>query len=51
MRIVSAGPNGTVDTPSDVNNMKPGSDTQRELTLDKCGDDLVMFVKVPDFRQ
>jgi hypothetical protein len=51
MRIVSAGPNGTVDTPSDVNNMKPGRNSERELTLEKCGDDMVMFVKVPDYRQ
>ncbi len=51
MRIVSAGPNGMVETPADVKSMKPGANADRELTLEKCGDDLVMFVKIPDYRQ
>jgi hypothetical protein len=51
MRIVSGGPNGTVETPVDIHNMKPGANSERELTRDKCGDDLVMFVQVPDERQ
>ena len=51
MRIVSAGPNGQIDTPKDLSNMKPGNDQTNELTMSECGDDLVLFVKIPDLRQ
>ena len=51
MRIVSAGPNGKVETPADHENMKPGNNEFNELTRSECGDDLVIFVRVPDQRQ
>ncbi|QEG23097.1 prepilin-type N-terminal cleavage/methylation domain-containing protein [Mariniblastus fucicola] len=51
IRLVSAGPNGQIETPADVSNMKPGKDETRELTLAECGDDLVMFLRFPDNRQ
>lgn len=51
IRVVSAGPNGQIETPSDIANMKPGKDEITELTLSECGDDLVMFVRFPDNRQ
>ena len=51
IRVVSPGPNGRLETPVDPNSMKPGRDESRELTLDKCGDDLVFFLRVPDNRQ
>ena len=49
MRVVSAGPNGKIDTPADRSNMKPGSDQSATLTREECGDDVVMF-SVPDSR-
>ena len=51
MRVVSAGPNGEIDTPDDVANMKPGQDDTSELTLSECGDDLVVFLRYPDYRR
>lgn len=51
IRVVSAGPNGQIDTPSDVANMKPGKNIDSELTLSECGDDLVVFLRFPDNRQ
>ena len=51
MRVVSAGPNGEIETPDDVENMKPGEHTNGELTLSECGDDLVMFLRYPDYRR
>lgn len=51
IRVVSAGPNGKVDTPSDPSNMRPGLDETEELTMTECGDDLVMFLLVPDARR
>ena len=51
IRVVSPGPNGQLETPADPNSMKPGRDESHELTLDKCGDDLVFFLRVPDNRQ
>lgn len=50
IRVVSAGPNGEIDTPSDEFNMKPGPNGNMQLTKDECGDDLVMFLCVPDDR-
>lgn len=50
MRIVSPGPNGTVETPADIFNMLPGKNEAEELTRAECGDDLVLFVSIPDFR-
>ncbi len=50
IRVVSAGPNGQIETPADSGNMKPGKDESRELTIDECGDDLVMFIQIPDSR-
>ncbi len=51
MRVVSAGPNGKVDTPADPDNMRPGISETHELTMKDCGDDLVMFLLVPDARR
>ncbi len=51
IRIVSAGPNGQIDTPSDSFNMQPGGNDDQQLTLSDCGDDLVMFLCVPDYRR
>jgi len=51
IRIVSAGPNGKVDTPADPTNMKPGKEISSELTLGECGDDIVMFLRYPDNRK
>lgn len=51
IRVVSAGPNGEIETPADVSNMKPGKDEVNELTLSECGDDLVLFLRFPDNRQ
>lgn len=51
IRVVSAGPNGEIETPDDVDNMKPGQNTGSELTLAECGDDLVMFLRYPDYRR
>lgn len=50
MRVVSAGPNGKIDTPADRSNMKPGADQSATLTREECGDDVVMFISVPDSR-
>ncbi|MEL7499455.1 MAG: prepilin-type N-terminal cleavage/methylation domain-containing protein [Planctomycetota bacterium] len=51
IRVVSAGPNGEIDTPDDVENMKPGENSSSELTLSECGDDVVMFLRYPDYRR
>ena len=51
IRVVSAGPNGQIETPADIANMKPGKDETSELTLSECGDDLVLFLRFPDNRQ
>ncbi len=51
IRLVSAGPNGEIETPADSLNMEPGSDDGRQLTMSECGDDLVLFLCVPDYRQ
>ncbi len=50
IRVVSAGPNGEIETPSDESNMRPGNNEHIELTREECGDDLVMFICVPDNR-
>lgn len=50
IRLVSAGPNGTIETPSDKANMQPGKNELQSLTISDCGDDLVMFLCVPDNR-
>lgn len=50
IRVVSAGPNGEIETPSDKLNMKPGNNQDVQLTKQECGDDLVMFLCVPDDR-
>ena len=50
IRLVSAGPNGRIDTPNDMANMHPGKNELQTLTLSDCGDDLVMFLCVPDDR-
>ncbi len=49
-RIVSAGPNGRIDTPCNPQKMKPGS-TGFGLSLNDCGDDLVIFLSIPDTRE
>lgn len=51
IRVVSAGPNGEIETPDDIENMKPGENISSELTLSECGDDLVMFLRYPDYRR
>jgi len=51
IRVVSAGPNGEIETPADVANMKPGENEGSELTLAECGDDMVMFLRFPDNRK
>lgn len=51
IRLVSAGPNGKIDTPSDSANMQPGKNESQNLTMSDCGDDLVVFLCVPDHRQ
>jgi hypothetical protein len=51
IRVVSAGPNGEIETPDDITNMKPGENEVSELTLSECGDDLVMFLRYPDNRK
>lgn len=51
IRVVSAGPNGEIETPDDISNMKPGTNETSELTLSECGDDLVMFLRYPDYRR
>ena len=50
IRIVSAGPNGKIETPGNQENMKPGKDELNELTRSECGDDLVVFIRIPDDR-
>ena len=50
MRLVSAGPNGKIETPVDPENMKPGKNEAKQLTREECGDDIVVFVGVPDNR-
>jgi competence protein ComGC len=51
IRVVSAGPNGLIETPDDSANMKPGKDEVSELTLSECGDDMVLFLRFPDNRK
>ena len=51
IRIVSAGENGKIETPADKSNMMPGVKADSELTLSECGDDVVLFVSVPDNRR
>lgn len=51
IRVVSGGPNGIIDTPADLSNMKPGRNVASELTLSECGDDLVLFLRFPDNRR
>ena len=51
IRVVSAGPNGHIETPQDIANMKPGEDEVNELTLSECGDDMVLFLRFPDNRK
>lgn len=50
-RLVSAGPNGTIDTPMRAVDMIPGDDPATQLTLDECKDDIVLFLRVTDTRQ
>ncbi len=49
-RLVSAGPDGQVDTPDDAANMVPGSNSATQLTLAECNDDIVLFLRLPDTR-
>ncbi len=51
VRLVSAGPDGRIDTPQDL--LAPGDDAvgDGELTIDACDDDLVRFVHVADTRE
>ncbi len=49
-RIVSAGSNGVFETPLNSKKMVPGI-TKASLGLADCGDDLVLFISVPDTRQ
>lgn len=51
IRVVSAGPNGQIETPGDELNMKPGTNENGQLTKLECGDDLVLFLCVPDDRE
>ena len=52
IRIVSAGPNGEIETPQDISNMVPGNENEPSaLTKADCGDDLVVFLSVPDMRE
>ncbi len=52
IRIVSAGPNGEIETPTDISNMVPGSENEPStLTKAECGDDMVVFLSVPDLRE
>ena len=52
IRIVSAGPNGEIETPADMSNMVPGNENEPStLTKADCGDDLVVFLSVPDLRE
>jgi hypothetical protein len=51
IRLVSAGPNRKIETPRDAANMQPGKDPPSALTIEECGDDLVLFLCVPDDRQ
>jgi hypothetical protein len=46
-RLVSAGPNGIIDTPSNMAKVVPGT----QLTLTDCSDDIVLFLRVADRRQ
>lgn len=50
-RLVSAGQNGILETPTGSDNIIPGNDPLTELTLSECGDDLVLFLQVPDTRE
>jgi hypothetical protein len=50
-RLVSPGPNGAIETPVDKSKMKPDANEDLQLTLRECGDDIVMFLRVPDFRK
>lgn len=51
VRVVSAGPNGEIETPANLENMESGSDEVSQLTRSECGDDVVMFLRVPDNRK
>jgi hypothetical protein len=50
-RLISAGPNGVIDTPKDLANMIPGADLLTTLTLAECGDDRLIFLKTSDDRE
>jgi prepilin-type N-terminal cleavage/methylation domain-containing protein len=50
IRVVSAGPNGEIETPADWENMRPGKDEFTELTRTECGDDMIVFFRIPDDR-
>jgi type II secretory pathway pseudopilin PulG len=49
-RLVSAGPNGVVDTPYDYANRIPSEDGATNLTEAESGDDIVIFLRVQDTR-
>ena len=50
-RLVSAGPNGILETPTGPGNIFPGGNSSKELTLEKCGDDILLFLQVADTRK
>lgn len=50
-RLVSAGPNGRLETPMSLSKKVPGKNKTSELTLNDCGDDLVLFLQVADLRE
>ncbi len=51
-RLVSAGEDGVFNITLDPNDMIPRSDARaNELTLAESGDDVVLFLRVPDTRQ
>ena len=50
-RLVSAGENGIVETPFDMQNLEPGFDRNQHLVLDECGDDLLLFLNITDSRE
>jgi type II secretory pathway pseudopilin PulG len=50
-RLVSAGPNGRIDTLVGSRNLIPGGVSTLHLSLAECGDDLVYFLRTADTRE
>ncbi len=50
-RVVSAGPNGKIDTPLTSTVSNASSDLDFYPSMAECGDDLVLFINAPDRRQ